>query len=507
MTTEDKHHEDTSADAMQNQLARSLSAGEEHLVEPEDSLPSTSMADLPAGLREASARAGWTELTTVQARTIPYMLARRDLVCQSRTGSGKTGAFVLPILKRIKNPGPTAQTLILVPTRELAKQVGDDANLLAGDSGVRCISVYGGVGYGPQIEAFRSGAQIVVGTPGRILDHLLKRTLSLEALQILVFDEADRMMSMGFYPDMKEIQRYLPRRHINGYMFSATFPSHVIRLAGEFLRQPDFLSLSRDNVHVAETEHVFYVVPGMEKERCLVRIIEIENPTGAIVFCNTKATVGFVTTVLKRFGYDADELTADLTQRAREKIMTRVREHKLRFLVATDLAARGIDIPELSHIIQYEPPEDPELYIHRAGRTGRAGASGEAVTLANVLEKAELQRIAKRFDIEMIERKLPTDEDVAVIAAQRVTALLEARLRSRDSLQTERMQRFVPLAIELSQSEDEASLIAMLLDDYYQETLHAPPEQPSSEPPPQPTKFSKQDRPRKKPQRRSSGRR
>lgn len=507
MATEDRNHEDASADALQNQLARSLSSGAEHLVEPADALPSTTMADLPPGLREAAARAGWTELTTVQARTIPYMLARRDLICQSRTGSGKTGAFVLPTLKRMKNPGPTGQTLILVPTRELAKQVGDEITLLAGDTGIRCIAVYGGVGYGPQIEAFRSGAQIVVGTPGRILDHLLKRTLSLEHLEILVFDEADRMMSMGFYPDMKQIQRYLPRRPINAYMFSATFPTHVIRLAGEFLRQPDFLSLSRDNVHVAEIEHVYYVVPRMEKERCLVRIIEIENPTRAIIFCNRKATVSFVTTVLKRFGYDADELTADLTQRAREKIMTRVREHKLRFLVATDLAARGIDIPELSHIIQYEPPEDPELYVHRSGRTGRAGASGEAITLANVLEKSELQRIAKRFNIEMIERPLPSDEDVAAIVAQRVTALLEARLRSRDNLQVERMQRFVPLAIELGQSEDEASVIAMLLDDYYQETLHAPPEQPSSEPPSQPEKASKQDHPRKKPRRRTSGRR
>ncbi|MDH3890764.1 MAG: DEAD/DEAH box helicase [candidate division Zixibacteria bacterium] len=507
MTTEDTNYEDASPDALESKLARSLSAGAEHLVEPADSLPSTSMVDLPPQLRQAAARAGWTELTTVQARTIPYMLARRDLICQSRTGSGKTGAFVLPIMERIKNPGPTGQALILVPTRELAKQVGDEISLLAGNTGIRCVAVYGGVGYGPQIEAFRSGAQIVVGTPGRILDHLLKRTLSLDGLEILVFDEADRMMSMGFYPDMKQIQRYLPRRRINAYMFSATFPSHVIRLAGEFLRQPDFLSLSRDNVHVAETEHVFYVVPGMEKERCLVRVIEIENPTGAIVFCNTKATVGFVTTVLKRFGYDADELTADLTQRAREKIMTRVREHKLRFLVATDLAARGIDIPELSHIIQYEPPEDPELYVHRAGRTGRAGASGEAITLANVLEKAELQRIAKRFSIEMIERPLPTDDDVAAIAAQRVTALLEARLRARDKLQVERMQRFVPLAIELGQSEDEASVIAMLLDDYYQETLHAPPEQPSPAPPAPPEKSPKKDRPRKKTRSRSSKRR
>ena len=494
MANETEHHDD----APHDRPAEPHGDPEDSLVEPEDALPQLAMADLAPLMREAAARAGWTEVTPVQARTIPYILAERDLIIQSRTGSGKTGAFVLPILKRINTSGPTAQALVLVPTRELAKQVADETTMLAGDSGVRCVVVYGGVGYGPQINGFRTGAQIVVGTPGRILDHLLKRTLTLDNLKILVFDEADRMMSMGFYPDMKQIQRYLPRRRINGYMFSATFPAHVIRLAGEFLRQPDFLSLSRDRVHVAETEHVYYVVPGMEKERCLVRIIEIENPTGAIIFCNTKATVTFVATVLKRFGYDADELTADLSQRARETIMGRIRKRQLRFLVATDLAARGIDIPELSHIILYEPPEDPEAYIHRAGRTGRAGASGQAVTLANVLEKSELQRIAKRFSIDMIERPLPSDEDVAAIVSQRVTALLEARLRSRDNLRVERMQRFVPLASELAQSEEVSSIITMLLDDYYQETLHAPPEQPPSEKPLPPDRAADRPPPHKK---------
>ncbi len=474
----DKTDKDNAPDDNPNQARTHGPKVEDVPVEPSDALPQTSMTSLSPLMREAAAHAGWSELMPVQTKTIPYLLARRDLIVQSRTGSGKTGAFILPILERIDTSGPTGQALILVPTRELAKQVATDASVLAGHTGARVIAVYGGVGYGPQLDAFRSGAQIVVGTPGRILDHLLRRTLTLDKLKILVFDEADRMMSMGFYPDMKQIQRHLPRRRINAYMFSATFPAHVLRLAGEFLRQPDFLSLSRDHVHVAETEHVFYVVPGMEKERCLVRIIEIENPTGAIIFCNTKATVSFVATVLKRFGYDADELTSDLTQRAREQTMGRLREKKLRFLVATDLAARGIDIPELSHIIQYEPPEDPEAYIHRAGRTGRAGASGEAVTLVNVLEKSELQRIAKRFDIDMIERPLPTDDDVSAIVSQRITALLEAQLRSRDNLQVERMQRFVPLAGELGENDDGSSLIAMLLDDYYQQTLHAAPPQP-----------------------------
>jgi ATP-dependent RNA helicase DeaD len=216
----------------------------------------------------------------------------------------------------------------------------------------------------------------------------------------------------------------------------------------------------------------------MNKDRSLIRIIEIENPTSAIIFCNTKAEVHYVAVVLKRFGYDADELSSDLSQADRDGIMSRVRQGALRFLVATDVAARGIDLPDLSHVILYEPPEDPESYIHRAGRTGRAGAGGVAISLVSGLEQIELARIVKRYGIDMVERPLPTEEEVEAIVSQRVTALLEARLRSHDPLQTERMQRFVPLARSLAQSEDESAVIAMLLDDYYQETLHAPPTPP-----------------------------
>lgn len=459
--------------------------GQTDILEPDNALPEVTLGQLPAISQAACKRAGWNELMPVQAKTIPYVMAGRDLMVQARTGSGKTGAFVLPILERIDASQACCQALILVPTRELARQVADEVNMLGQDSGVRSIAVYGGVAYGPQLEAFQKGVHLVVGTPGRILDHLIRRNLTLENLSILVFDEADRMLSMGFYPDMKRVQTFLPQHKMNGYMFSATFPPHVLRLAGQFLDEPEFLSLSRDHVHVTDTEHSYYIVPAMEKDRCLVRIIEIENPASALIFCNTKAMVHYVAVVLKRFGYDADELSADLTQHARERVLDRVKKGDLRFLVATDVAARGIDIQELSHVFQYEPPEDPEAYVHRAGRTGRAGAAGAAISLVAGMEQTDILRIDKRFGIGMIERPAPTDADVRAIVSQRVIALLEARLRDRDGLKRERMQRFIPLAQALGDSIESSQLVAMLLDDYYQEILHAQPPQPAM-PEPQP---------------------
>ena len=419
----------------------------------------------------------------VQARAIPYLLDRRDMMIQARTGSGKTGAFVLPMLERLDPQRRQCQALILVPTRELARQVWREAETLCGSEGLRTVAVYGGVGYGDQNDALREGAHIVVGTPGRVLDHLLRRTLSLEHLRMLVFDEADRMMSMGFYPDMIRVQRYLPNRAIHASMFSATFPSYVIRTAQQFMRDPEFLSLSSDHVHVTDTEHIFYIVPGMDKDRALIRLIEVENPASAIIFCNTKVKVHYVTVVLQRFGYDADELSADLSQKDRELVLERVRKGTLRFLVATDVAARGLDIPDLSHVVQYELPEDIEGYIHRAGRTGRAGATGVAISLVSPDERFALNRIAKHYSIDMHEQPMPTDADVETVVAERVTALLEARLRERDKLQTERSRRFVPLARSLAENEDELDIIAMLLDDYYQQMLHAAVPQPSDTPP------------------------
>ena len=451
---------------------------EEKAIEPADVLPEISAEELTPEMRAACDRAGWKTLVPVQAKSIPYFLAGRDMMVQSRTGSGKTGAYILPIIQKINAQQNIAQALVLVPTRELALQVSREAEMLTQGTDIRTAVVYGGVGYNAQLEAFRGGAQLVIGTPGRILDHLLKNTLSLDHLKILIFDEADRMLSMGFYPDMVKIRKYIPTREISSSMFSATFPPQVIRHADQFLRKPQLLSLSGNQVHIAEIEHLYYVVPGMRKERSLVRIIEIENPASAIIFCNTKDTVHYLSVVLKRFGYDADELSSDLAQSAREKVMARVKRGALRFLVATDVAARGIDIPDLSHVIQYEPPEDPEAYIHRAGRTGRMGSSGVAISLVAEMEKYKLQSIARFYNINMEERQLASDEELERVVAERITALLESRLHARDTIQVERMQRFLPLARNLAQSDDDLALIAMLLDDYYQQSLHAIPVQP-----------------------------
>lgn len=468
----------------------------DEIVEPANTIPEITFDQLSPRMQDAARRAGWTKLMPVQARSIPYLLAGRDLMVQSRTGSGKTGAFLLPILEKIDRSKPVTQALILAPTRELAIQVADEAARLSGDEPVNVLPIYGGVGYGQQLDGLKAGAHIVVGTPGRILDHIDRRTLVLDDLKMLVLDEADRLLSMGFYPDMRQLKRSLPKRRA-GFMFSATFPAGVRSLAREFLSEPDFLSLSKDHIHVADVPHIYYEAPAMEKDRALVRIIEIENPASALIFCNTKVRVNYVATVLQRFGYDADQLTADLAQGARENVIKRFHAGKLRFLVATDIAARGIDVEDLPMVIQYEFPEETELYIHRAGRTGRAGAAGVAISLVSREERRDFIHVCAKYTIEMEKRDLPTDEDVAAVVGERTIALLEAASRGRDRLQAERMQRMLPLVQSLFETEDERSLLAMLLDDFYQQSHHGAFAAPEAEPASAPAHPHKQSAPRR----------
>lgn len=445
-------------------------------------LPEVSLAELPERMQQAARAIGWTELMPVQRRTLPYLLEGRDVIVQSQTGSGKTGAFLLPLFERLDPSRGQVQALILTPTRELARQIFEAfEQMKAGVSGaqsLRAVLVYGGVRYGPQLKALEQGAQVVIGTPGRILDLIERGALRLGALQVLVFDEADEMLSMGFYPAMRQLKRYLPRAR-NTAMFSATIPPRVQALAREFLKDPAFVSLSTDRIAAETIEHRYFIVPPMEKDRALVQLIELENPESAIIFANTKRDVEYLGQFLKNYGYNADAITGDLPQKQRERIMDRLRKGQLRLLVATDVAARGIDISDLSHVFMYDVPQDPEYYVHRSGRTGRVGKEGTTIVLVTPLEEARLRAIARQYDIPLEKGTLPTPEVVAERVAERAVALLEDRYRETTSLDRERIARFVPLVEQLAQEEPE--LLAMLVDALYVQEGHRRGIRPESE--------------------------
>ena len=429
-------------------------------------------ASLPPRIEAAMSAAGWDSLMPVQEKTLPYMLEGTDLIVQSRTGSGKTGAFLLPLFELLTPTKNATQALILTPTRELAKQIHSEFERMTlattETAALRGVLVYGGVKYGPQVKGLKEGAHVVIGTPGRILDHLNRGTFDLKELDYLIFDEADEMLSMGFYPDMRELKKYLPRER-HSYMFSATIPPKVRSMAREFLNEPQFVSLSAGQESVETLEYRYYVVDRMEKDRLLVRLFELENPDSAIVFVNTKRDVEYLSKFLSNYGFNAVAMSGDLTQAAREEAMERTKQGKIRFLIATDVAARGIDISDLSHVFMYDVPQDPEYLIHRSGRTARAGKAGVAIVLATVEDQANLLRAASHYGVQIEKRPVPTSEEVSTRIAERLTVILENNLRDRSNLERERMQQFTPLVKELADEEPE--LLAMFLDDLYQTML------------------------------------
>lgn len=429
--------------------------------------------ELTKNLQEACSRANWKDLMPVQAKSLPYTLKGIDVMVQSRTGSGKTGAFLLPCLNLLDLSKTHCQALILVPTRELALQVEHDAKKLFGDE-LSCLCLYGGTRYSKQFQALQKGVHVVIGTPGRVLDHLIRRSLDLSKLKILIFDEADRMLSIGFYHDILEIKRFVPQKNVQVALFSATYPPHVTSIAKSFLHNPKMISLSEGQVHVAQASHYFCECKPMDKDRCLTRILEKENPSQAIIFCNTKNNVHYIAGVLQGFGYNALELSADLPQEEREEILNKLRGGSLQYLVATDLASRGIDIPHLSHVFLYEVPEDKESYIHRAGRTGRAGCAGTIITLVDIMEKLELERLAKFYKIDMLPYPDPSSEETAKLISERMANHLNKLRRAKTGLELERAKRFIPLLKDLTQDFDDVEniqLLTMLLDKEYQQSF------------------------------------
>ena len=449
--------------------------------EPDPDTEAVSITDLPARLQAGIRALGWPSLMPVQAEALPYILDGQDLVVQSRTGSGKTGAFLLPLLEKLDPGEDSCQALVLCPTRELARQIHDEfqrmnAGLDEADR-LRAVPVYGGTAYGPQIEAFEKGAHLVVGTPGRVLDHLSRGTLKLDRLRTIILDEADEMLSMGFFPDMLKVRRYLPRER-DSYMFSATMPFQVQRIGQEFLTDPVFIATAGGVVHVELMTHRAVQVAPMVKDRALATLIEWENPSSAIIFANTRREVEYLATFLNNYGYDAAGISSDLTQKAREKTMKRLRDGDLRFLVATDVAARGIDVEDLSHVFHYDIPQDREYYVHRSGRTARAGKAGVSIAITTASDMPTLRQIAKKYDIPLDEIDLPTPEELGNRVGQRLTRLLEDDMRERSNLERERQKRFVPVARQFVE-EGEPELLAMLLDQVYQRSLHSTPVGPA----------------------------
>ena len=418
------------------------------------------------GIAKGIAELGWTKPMAVQQRVIPIMRNGRDLIVQAVTGSGKTGAFGLPIIEQIDPELKAIQALILAPTRELANQIAKELKLMGAHVGVDAIAIYGGTAYGPQLDALDRGVQVIAGTPGRVLDHLGTGRMKLDRLRVMIFDEADELLSLGFWPDMKEVKTYLPAKRLTG-LFSATMPERVLSLSRQFLDEPEFISLTEGGMRSPEEiEHYHYIVTAQEKDAVLARILEFEDPESAIIFCNTRDDVRFVSGYLKRRGVDADMIQGDMSQAAREQVMKRIKSGELRYLVATDVAARGIDISDLSHVIAYAAPDSPESYLHRTGRTGRAGKKGTAISLVSGRDIGNFRYIQNANRMKIPERPIPTESEVRERIAQRYEVQLEHAVRHLSDRERELAeQRFLPVVEHLMESDEGRRELAAIVYD------------------------------------------
>ncbi|MDR1931217.1 MAG: DEAD/DEAH box helicase [Spirochaetales bacterium] len=366
---------------------------------------------------EALKLKGFEEPTEIQEKIIPLVLnGDKDIIGQAQTGTGKTAAFGLPILDRLAPKPKTVQALILTPTRELAVQVAEELNSLRGERNIAILPVYGGQFIGQQIKRIRDGAQIIVGTPGRIIDHLERKTLNFDGLSFLVLDEADEMLNMGFIDDIKRILESTPagRRML---LFSATMPAPIRKVAETYMGEYEHVRIEKTTETVSLTEQIYFEVYEQDKFEALCRIIDMEEAFYGLVFCRTRIGVDELVRKLGERSYIAEGLHGDIGQAQRELILGRFRKRRSNILVATDVAARGIDITGLSHVINYSLPQEAESYIHRIGRTGRAGSEGTAVTFVTPSEYRKLMQL-KRFTRADIRREDIPGVD-AVIGAKK----------------------------------------------------------------------------------------
>ncbi len=385
---------------------------------------------------------GFEEPTPIQKVAIPPILNGRDIVGQAQTGTGKTAAFGIPIIemgKRSKVP----YAIVLVPTRELAVQVAQELNKIGQKKGILSVPIYGGQSIERQLWSLKKGVDIVVGTPGRVLDHIRRKTLSLREIKIAVLDEADEMLNMGFIEDMTKILKEIPERR-QTLLFSATMPQEIRNIAMRYMNNPENVRVNAADMVVTKIKQVFYEVREEDKMKALTRLLDVEDPSLTLIFCHTKRDVDDVSGKLQQMGYYAGAIHGDFTQSHRDEMMGKFRKGEIDILVATDVAARGLDIPDVSHVINYSIPQDPDGYIHRIGRTGRAGKSGIALTFITPREYRQLRLIEQSAKTKIKKAQLPTKDEVRKARIDEVIADLGQEISEG------KHSRYISLVDELS---------------------------------------------------------
>ena len=405
---------------------------------------------------------GFTEPTQIQQEAIPALIAGKDIVGQSQTGTGKTAAFALPALEIVEANDKAVQTLILTPTRELAQQVGEAiGDFSSREQRIYSLTVYGGQSIERQISRLRRGVQIVVGTPGRVIDLLERGELRLDRLKLAILDEADEMLSMGFIDDIKKILRQASAERQTACL-SATMPREIKELIKNFLNSPVYISVKQKEAAPTRIDQHIYMIPrGWQKTKALQPILEIEEPDSAIIFVRTKRTASELTSKLQEAGHSVDEYHGNLSQMQRERLVKRFRDGKVRMVVATDIAARGLDVQDLTHVINYDLPDNTETYIHRIGRTGRAGRTGTAIALVHSGDRRTLKQIERRLKTKLDVAKIPNR---AQVEAKRIGKL---QTKIKETLAGERMASFLPLVRELSDEYDAQAIAAAALQMVY----------------------------------------
>jgi ATP-dependent RNA helicase DeaD len=400
---------------------------------------------------------GFSEPTPIQVQAIPVLLEGQDIIGQAQTGTGKTAAFSLPILERVDPKSKAVQALILTPTRELALQVSQSIQSFKANPSIYVLPIYGGQSIDRQITQLRRGAQIVVGTPGRVLDLLNRGVLSLEQLFCFVLDEADEMLNMGFIPDVRQILGQVPETRQTAF-FSATMPPEIYKLTKQFLKSPVTISIKQPQAAPTRIRQIAYKVPRLGVRAAVLQsVLELEDPETAIIFVQTRREAADLTNRLQAAGYSADEYHGDLSQSQRERLLWRFRQRQVRWVVATDIAARGIHVDDLTHVINYDVPDSREGYVHRIGRTGRAGNEGVAITLAHTSERWKLRQIENHVRQEIPIQPTPTRSQ---IEARRLGRLNE---QMREALMGERLASFLPMISALDEEYDIRAIAAAAL--------------------------------------------